>query len=206
MPPGDPESGTYWFEKGSLEVMEGALGDAYDSYHRMMEINPEFVQGWVALAQVCFTLKKFDEAIEHAQKVLYLYAGDDRDVSLDALDLLRKAHLERGEIDKSFDYLERLYEVNPANEEALQVILGLNMRMNENQKVIHFADLGLGAIETPGTRARLYLAKAIALTELQQPGSAIEVLEQASSDGIKSKNFEAVLARARELLANGNHE
>jgi predicted Zn-dependent protease len=78
------------------------------------------------------------------------------------------------------------------------------MRMSEYQKVIHFADLGLGAVELPGPRARLYLAKAIAFTELQQPDAAIEVLEQATGEGIKSKNFEAVLARAHELLANDN--
>jgi tetratricopeptide (TPR) repeat protein len=185
------------------ETLEVALAEAYNTLRTLVEVYPDDARGWVALGRVCLMMKKYDEAIENAHEALNRLGPDEeRDVRVNALDMLREAHFGRGEIEASFELREQVFEANPSNTEMLEKILDFNMYRGEFQKGIHFVDIALGVLQEQEKRTHLFLVKATCLSELQQYDAAIETLEQAIAEGIDDQQINDALAKARELQAN----
>ena len=57
---------------GQVLSVQGKLDEAFDVYSRLTEMYPRNVESFLAFANVCFLLDKFDEMLSAAEKALAL--------------------------------------------------------------------------------------------------------------------------------------
>jgi tetratricopeptide (TPR) repeat protein len=56
------------YDEGFAHFAEGRMEEAIAAYRRAVEADPKFTDGYEALAQACFQLGRFDEAIAVAKR------------------------------------------------------------------------------------------------------------------------------------------
>jgi tetratricopeptide (TPR) repeat protein len=118
-----------WLKTGIGQMSSGLMGQAIDTFSRIIEARPEFAEGWNKRATAYYLMGAFDLSLRDCDEVMRrnpLHFG--------ALSGYGMIYLKLGELEKALEYFQRALDVNPNIEGAKLSVQILLQRLGREGK------------------------------------------------------------------------
>jgi tetratricopeptide (TPR) repeat protein len=115
------------FEQGVDEMNSGRVNESIATFSRIIELKPEFAEGWNKRATIYFLAGDFQSSLKDCAEVL-----KRNPQHFGALAGYGQIYLQLGEYDKARDYFQRALAVNP-NLDGVSFNLRMLERLLEDQ-------------------------------------------------------------------------
>jgi tetratricopeptide (TPR) repeat protein len=114
---------------GIRQMEEGHMGQAVDSFTRVIERRPEFAEGWNKRATAYYLMGDLDQSLKDCDEVI------ERNPShFGALSGYGLIYTAKGELEKALSYFERAIQINPNMPGVQQSIEMIQYRLGKSGK------------------------------------------------------------------------
>lgn len=117
------------FKKGVTQMAEGRMALAVDTFSRIVELNPEFAEGWNKRATVYYLLGNYELSLKDCDEVM-----QRNPFHFGALAGYGLIYMRLGKLEQALEYFERALEVNPNLEGARQSVAALRHQLGKQGK------------------------------------------------------------------------
>jgi tetratricopeptide (TPR) repeat protein len=114
---------------GIKQMEEGHMGQAVETFTRVIERKPEFAEGWNKRATAYYLMGDFDQSLKDCDEVVARNPAH-----FGALSGFGLNYVAKGELEKALGYFERALEVNPNMPGVQQSIELIQYRMGKSGK------------------------------------------------------------------------
>jgi tetratricopeptide (TPR) repeat protein len=114
---------------GIKQMEEGHMGQAVDSFTRVIELKPEFAEGWNKRATAYYLMGDYDQSLKDCDEVIARNPAH-----FGALSGYGLIYVAKGELEKALGYFERALEINPNMQGVQQSIELIQYRLGRSGK------------------------------------------------------------------------
>ncbi len=187
--------------EGDLLELSGNFGLALESYQKALELNPNFDEARLSLAQLYLRLAKVKEALEQAINIVkkdkqsfrligicyealrqydraleaYQLALEEDSTEVEILWRMASIYQVTNQKDKAEEYFKKLSQLAPLNSSFHSSIGESFLQMGNYQQAKSFFEK---ALELDSTNFQAYVGLASAYELLKEPGKALEVYQK----------------------------
>jgi tetratricopeptide (TPR) repeat protein len=114
---------------GIRQMEDGHMGQAVDSFTRVIERKPEFAEGWNKRATAYYLMGDLDLSLKDCDEVI-----ERNPAHFGALSGYGLIYVAKGELEKALGYFERALEINPNMPGVQQSIEMIQYRLGKSGK------------------------------------------------------------------------
>jgi tetratricopeptide (TPR) repeat protein len=114
---------------GIRQMEEGHMGQAVDSFTRVIERKPEFAEGWNKRATAYYLMGDLDLSMKDCDEVI-----ERNPAHFGALSGYGLIYVAKGDLEKALSYFERALEINPNMPSVQQSIELIQYRLGKSGK------------------------------------------------------------------------
>jgi tetratricopeptide (TPR) repeat protein len=126
--PGDQRVGAL-FNSGVKQMSEGRLALAVETFSKIVELEPDFAEGWNKRATVYYLLGNYELSLKDCDEVI-----QRNPFHFGALSGYGLIYMRLGKLEQALEYFERALEVNPNLEGAQQTVAALRHQLGKQGK------------------------------------------------------------------------
>jgi tetratricopeptide (TPR) repeat protein len=125
---GDPEVDDL-LQRGIRHMENGQMGQAVDAFTRVIDLRPDFAEGWNKRATAYYLIGDYDQSLKDCDEVI------ERNPShFGALSGYGLIYVQLGELERALEYFERALDINPNLEGVEQSIALIRYRLGQSGK------------------------------------------------------------------------
>ena len=117
------------FKTGVKQMSDGLMGLAVDTFSRIVELKPDFAEGWNKRATVYYLMGNFELSLKDCDEVM-----QRNPLHFGALSGYGLIYVRLGKLEQALEYFERALEVNPNLEGAQQSVAALRHQLGKQGK------------------------------------------------------------------------
>ncbi|MFN0315082.1 MAG: tetratricopeptide repeat protein [Burkholderiales bacterium] len=126
--PGDQQVDAL-FKSGVKQMSEGRMALAVDTFSKIVELKPDFAEGWNKRATVYYLLGNYEMSLKDCEEVM-----QRNPYHFGALSGYGLIYMRLGKLEQALEYFERALEVNPNMEGAQQSVAALRHQLGKQGK------------------------------------------------------------------------
>ena len=116
-------------KRGIRHMEDGQMGQAVDAFTRVIDLRPDFAEGWNKRATAYYLIGDYDQSLKDCDEVIKRNPSH-----FGALSGYGLIYVQRGELERALEYFERALEINPNLEGVEQSIALIRHRLGSSGK------------------------------------------------------------------------
>jgi len=116
-------------KKGIGHMEQGRMGAAVEDFSRVIEMHPEFAEGWNKRATAYYLMGDLEQSLRDCDEVMR--RNPDHFGALSGYGLI---YVQRGELERALEYFERALEINPNLHGVQQTIDLIHYKLGKEGK------------------------------------------------------------------------
>jgi tetratricopeptide (TPR) repeat protein len=116
-------------KSGIRRMDEGRMGPAVEDFTRIIELRPDFAEGWNKRATAYYLMGDYEQSLKDCDEVVKRNPHH-----FGALSGYGLIYVQRGELERALEYFERALEINPNMQGVEQSIELIRYRLGKSGK------------------------------------------------------------------------
>jgi tetratricopeptide (TPR) repeat protein len=116
-------------QDGIQQMDSGRMAQAIDAFSRVIEVKPEFAEGWNKRATAYYLIGDYDRSLHDCDEVM-----KRNPYHFGALSGYGLIYVRRGELERALEYFERALELNPNMRGVEQTIEAIRYHLGKEGK------------------------------------------------------------------------